>query len=132
MKLELIENLVVKEFQNDFTIPVRTQENVYQRAIYYRICREFTNKSLKDIGYSIGRDHATVLHGMKLFKNFEMWGEDKLINSYCTIKEKVNRIQEKDYYDSLNRKKTYRYLLHQYINLKEKNYKLKQTLQKFS
>ena len=36
MKLELIENLVVKEFKNDFTIPVRTQENVYQRAIYYR------------------------------------------------------------------------------------------------
>ena len=89
MKLELIEDLVVREFQNDFTIPVRTQENVYQRAIYYRICREFTTKSLKDIGYSIGRDHATVLHGMKLFKNFELWGEEKLLDSYLKIRNKV-------------------------------------------
>ena len=91
MKLELIEDLVVREFQNDFTIPVRTQENVYQRAVYYRICREFTNKSLKDIGYSIGRDHATVLHGIKIFKNFELWGEDRLLDSYAKIKNKVQK-----------------------------------------
>jgi hypothetical protein len=132
MKLELIENLVVREFQNDFTIPVRTQENVYQRAIYYRICREFTTKSLKDIGYSIGRDHATVLHGMKLFKNFELWGEDKLLDSYSRIRNKVQKKKEKEYRAAYNRKQTYKLLLNQYINLKEKNYKLKQSLQKFS
>ena len=132
MKLELIENLVVKEFQNDFTIPVRTQQNVYQRAIYYRICREFTNKTIKDIGYSIGRDHATVLHGIKLFKNFEMWGEDKLLDSYAKIKNKVQENQDKKYRSALNRKQTYKLLLNQYINLKEKNYKLKQSLQKIS
>ena len=132
MKLELIENLVVKEFKNDFTIPVRTQENVYQRAIYYRICREFTNKSLKDIGCSIGRDHATVLHGMKLCKNFEHWGEDKLIDSYLKIRNKVQEKKDKEYRLAFNRKQAYRLLLHQYINLKEKNYKLKQSLQKFS
>jgi len=132
MKLELIEDLVVKEFQNDFTIPVRTQQNVYQRAIYYRICREFTNKTIKDIGYSIGRDHATVLHGIKLFKNFEMWGEYKLLDSYAKIKNKVQENQDKKYRSALNRKQTYKLLLNQYINLKEKNYKLKQSLQKFS
>jgi len=132
MKLELIEDLVVKEFQNDFTIPVRTQQNVYQRAIYYRICREFTNKTIKDIGYSIGRDHATVLHGIKLFKNFEMWGEYKLLDSYAKIKNKVQENQDKKYRSALNRKQTYKLLLNQYINLKEKNYKLKQSLQKIS
>lgn len=132
MELELIEDLVVKEFQNDFTIPVRTQQNVYQRAIYYRICREFTNKTIKDIGYSIGRDHATVLHGMKLFKNFEMWGEDKLLDSYSKIRNKVQENQDKKYRSAYNREQTYKLLLHQYINLKEKNYKLKQSLQKFS
>lgn len=132
MKLELIEDLVVREFQNDFTIPVRTQENVYQRAVYYRICREFTNKTIKDIGYSIGRDHATVLHGIKLFKNFEMWGEYKLLDSYAKIKNKVQENQDKKYRSALNRKQTYKLLLNQYINLKEKNYKLKQSLQKIS
>jgi hypothetical protein len=132
MKLELIEDLVVKEFQNDFTIPVRTQQNVYQRAVYYRICREFTNKTIKDIGYSIGRDHATVLHGIKLFKNFEMWGEYKLLDSYAKIKNKVQENQDKKYRSALNRKQTYKLLLNQYINLKEKNYKLKQSLQKIS
>ena len=125
MKLELIEDLVVREFQNDFTIPVRTQENVYQRAVYYRICREFTTKSLKDIGY-------TVLHGMKLFKNFELWGEDKLLDSYLKIRNKVQEKKDKEYRSALNRKETYKLLLNQYINLKEKNYKLKQSLQKIS
>jgi len=90
MKLELIEDLVVREFQNDFTIPVRTQENVYQRAVYYRICREFTNKSLKDIGYSIGRDHATVLHGIKIFKTLSC-GVRKAIRFLCKIKIRSKR-----------------------------------------
>ena len=109
MKLELIEDLVVREFQNDFTIPVRTQENVYQRAVYY-----------------------TVLHGMKLFKNFELWGEDKLLDSYLKIRNKVQEKKDKEYRSALNRKETYKLLLNQYINLKEKNYKLKQSLQKIS
>jgi len=132
MKLELIENLAVKEFKNDFTIPIRTQENVYQRAIYYRICREFTNKSLKDIGCSIGRDHATVLHGMKLFKNFELWGEDKLLDSYLKIKNKIQEKKDKEYRSALNREQTYKYLLNQYINLKQKYYNLKRGKEKIS
>ena len=43
----------------------RKREFAYSRILYYGLCRKCTNYSLKSIGMSIGKDHSTVLHGLK-------------------------------------------------------------------
>tara|TARA_B100001057_G_scaffold88852_1_gene85024 strand:+ start:2625 stop:3020 length:396 start_codon:yes stop_codon:yes gene_type:complete len=50
------------------------------RSIYYKLCKEFTFESLTKIGNTVNKDHATVIHGLKIFENI------------------INPLWEKDYY----------------------------------
>ena len=68
MQMIQIQKLLIKLFQNDFRIRSRKRENVYQRAIYFKLCEDFTRCSLTDIGNSVGLDHATVIHSRKYLK----------------------------------------------------------------
>ena len=75
MELNQIKKLLIKVFNNDFTVKNRKQEFVYQRSIYFRLCREFTTLPLCDIAASLNKNHATVIHSFKVFDNLELWGE---------------------------------------------------------
>jgi hypothetical protein len=139
MKLEKIQDMLIKEFENDFTLKSRVQENVYQRAVYFRLCREFSSKPLKDIGSSIGRDHATVLHALKIFTNLKLWNETRILDIYQKVKDKILKENIYKNRNNLNArvrnrkaKDNYRLLLHNYINLKQKFYNLEQALEKIS
>ena len=70
--LQEIKDLVDSEFGFDINVKNRKQSVVFARAVYYRLCREYTKASLYEIGELLSKNHATVLHGLKLFKTFQI------------------------------------------------------------
>ena len=71
--------------------------------------------SLHDIGKTLGYNHATVLHLLKIFDRFELWNENKILNSYIVVN---NKLKEMRGLPSISRKDFYRRILHKNINLK--------------
>lgn len=67
MKLEKILKIVEEETKIDLTSKNRRRELVYSRAIYYKLARVHSRDSLSKIAGIVGRDHATALHGLKVF-----------------------------------------------------------------
>ena len=52
----------------------RKREIIEARAVYYKILKQIDkNKTLKSIGASVGKDHATVLHSLKNYDMFEQF-----------------------------------------------------------
>ena len=92
MKLNTILSLVESEFQCKLKIKNRKRDLVYQRAVYYQLCRDLTKLGVNEIGQSLGFHHATVLHSLKTFHKLDLWGEKKYVDAY-------NRLKNKLYYD---------------------------------
>jgi len=133
METTQIKKILITLFDNDFTLPGRDRSNVYQRAVYYKLCRDFTRCSTIDIGRSVNRDHATVLHGLKLFLNLTLWKEDDYLDIYEQAREKIKtKIHRKNPYLRKTYKQKYQQLLFKHILLKEKHAKLKTTLEKIT
>tara|TARA_R100000734_G_C3315550_1_gene107546 strand:- start:702 stop:1106 length:405 start_codon:yes stop_codon:yes gene_type:complete len=132
MELNQIKKLLIKEFNNDFTLKNRKQEYVYQRSIYFRLCREFTTLPLCDIAASLDKNHATVIHSFKVFDNLELWGEHRLLEVYQRVRFKINQTHKKRYIKNCIKSKKDRYhsLLHRHINLKQKYADLKDSKEK--
>jgi hypothetical protein len=58
----------------DINEVTRKRETIEARAIYYKILKQIDkNKTLKAIGASVGKDHATVLHSLKNYDMFEQF-----------------------------------------------------------
>ncbi len=131
MELNQIKNLLIDLFKNDFSSPNRQRHNVYQRAVFFRLCRDLTPYALTDIGAIINKDHASVLHGLKLFKNFKHWNEDRYLAIY---NEARLRLKEKFNFANPHLETTledrYKELFLNHILLKEKYYKAKLELDK--
>ena len=47
--------------------PHRAKEYVYSRAVFFKLARDFTRHSFKEIGEIVDKDHASVMHGMKVY-----------------------------------------------------------------
>lgn len=64
-KLEVIKKLIDKELGYDIGGKLRKREAVYARAVYFKIGREvYPKMSFAELGKSLNRDHATVLHAI--------------------------------------------------------------------
>ena len=64
--LKIIE--VIESFTDEsITVKTRKRHIVSLRWIYYKIARELTKHSLQRIGSTLNKNHATVLHGLKMF-----------------------------------------------------------------
>ena len=99
MKLEKIKDLVSQEMQTDIKTKNRKRENVYARAVYYKLSRLHTNQSLESIAGVLDRDHATALHGIKLFNDWIYKHEPSYREIYQKIDKhirKVNGTTDKD------------------------------------
>lgn len=133
MQMIQIQKLLIKLFQNDFRIRSRKRENVYQRAIYFKLCEDFTRCSLTDIGNSVGLDHATVIHSRKIFENLKFWKEDDYLDIYQEGKRILrNRIGSNRRYIHKTYKQKYRDLLNRHINLRKNYVQIKTELKKIS
>ena len=90
LKLAIIENLkdAINEVMGlkfeDYTTKSRSQRLFYARMIVIYYCRERENMTVHEIANLINRDHTTVLHGIKTYKNEIKYNHD--------FREKVSRI----------------------------------------
>ena len=93
MEIKVIQELVKEDTKIDISTIRRKREIVEARALYYKLCREYTYKSLTEIGKSVNRDHATVLWGLK---HFDSWANQNvtLRSSYVNIKCKIETLKE--------------------------------------
>ena len=114
MNKETIKEIVESYFEISISRNTRKRQYVEARAIYFKLCRIFTQLSLEQIGKSVNRDHASVLHGCR---SINTWVEvDKRINNNMRIlKNKIINYQiEKDETVELNES-----IVLKYIQLKE-------------
>lgn len=94
-----IEAVVRETLQVNIYNKNREQDIVEARAIYYHLCKKFTMLNYTQIGRTVGKNHATVLHSLKKLK---LWR--KLYDDYnrtverCEAKTKyiINLLHNKD------------------------------------
>ena len=91
MTIDKIKEIVERETGHDLTQVSRKTELVYTRAMYYNLCREYTLHSLEAIGKSVGKNHATVLHGIKLYRDWIDQHEERYMQTYEKIDKLVSR-----------------------------------------
>lgn len=72
---------------DQYTTNSRMQKFFYARMIMINYCREQEDMSLQKIAFLINRDHTTVMHGLKTFKN-----EIKYNLEFRETVEKINKI----------------------------------------
>ena len=63
-EMKRIQLTIEKETGKKLNSPHRDRDHVYARTIYFKLCRERTHNTLKQIGDSINKNHATVLHAL--------------------------------------------------------------------
>ena len=114
MNKDTIKQIVESYFEISISRNTRKRQYVEARAIYFKLCRIFTQLSLEQIGKSVNRDHASVLHGVR---SINTWVQvDKRMNNNMRIlKNKIINYQvEKDKTVELNES-----IVLKYIQLKE-------------
>ena len=114
MNKETIKEIVESYFELSISRNTRKRQYVEASAIYFKLCREFTQLSLEQIGESVNRDHASVLHGVR---SINTWVEvdKRMNNSMHILRNKIINYQiEKDETVELNES-----IVLKYIQLKE-------------
>jgi hypothetical protein len=79
----------------------RDHEVVINRWLYYTLAKEYTKYSLREIGEVVGRNHATVIYGIKQFENERVWDKDlqtkyERLSIICMKKMRCNDLKEVD------------------------------------
>lgn len=105
----MINNRIIKHMVENYmrieNLSITSRKRVYvdSRAVYYKLCRKFSkNSSYEIIGQSVGRNHATAIHGENLFNNlyntpgFEVMSEmyDSLSNQLMIMKGEPEQVCE--------------------------------------
>lgn len=68
--LQKIREMVEFETGLDISVPTRKREYVCARNIYYKLAKNHTTATTTAIGRTLGKDHGTILHGIKAFDNY--------------------------------------------------------------
>lgn len=63
--MEELKKMVNEYFDLDISTISRKSNYVFARACYYKACRDYLKLSLKKIGDSVNKDHATVLYNIR-------------------------------------------------------------------
>ncbi len=77
----------------DISKRTRKRNYVYARAVYFKLCREYTKLSLDDIGQTMGMDHASVVHSInKVFDSVVLYDKflEDLYNDYKFSNKNTN------------------------------------------
>jgi chromosomal replication initiation ATPase DnaA len=93
-KAKRIRNRIEHYLNIDISIRKRLPRLVFARALYFGLCRELTKLSLAEIGDTLNKNHATVLHGLrKVYSNFELWEETEYLDLYKKIKIEIASLE---------------------------------------
>ena len=85
--------MVTRRSELNLTKSSRMKEYVYARAVYFKLSREFTNFSFKEIGNLVDKDHASVMHGMKVFEMLK-FHKDPTMNIYNECKSILTSVKQ--------------------------------------
>ena len=83
-----IKHFVENELEVNISMNTRKREYVYARAIFFKLCREFSHQTLSKIGEFVGRDHASVMHGLYVFDVIVLHNAS-ILNSYTKVRNKI-------------------------------------------
>lgn len=93
-KIEFVQKIVCRHFNvvlKDMLSERRTADVVYPRQIAMFLCKEFTRRSLPEIGRRFGgRDHTTVLHAVRAIGEREKTNE-ALAADIKALREQINK-----------------------------------------
>ena len=131
MELKQIREIVESHIKIDLSNKSRIQKFVYARAMYFKLCREYTLFSYKDIGASIKKNHATVIHGVKLFDDWISLHEQPCINKYHKMDDEIRVKYEVKNYKFKTRgyyRRKYSVILKEHRDLVHKHQNLKKLL----
>ena len=127
-RLKIILEACLRVHGSDFTLKNRYTENVYARACFYYLAKNDTITLGKVGRICGGRDHATVLHGLR--KVGKKDGEYMLVSGFRNMLERFER--EVMSIKSLKTEEEstiyYKSLLNKIDSLEEENTKLRQRL----
>ena len=90
-----IKHFVENELKINISRNTRKREYVYARAIFFKLCKEFSHQTLSKIGEFVGRDHASVIHGLYVFDVIALH-KDSILNSYTKIRNEIFEETEDD------------------------------------
>ena len=84
---------IKNKIESDFGITIKKQsrlrEYVYPRAIYFKLCREYTEFTLQELAESVGlTNHATVLRALN-HTFYDATYENRYKNYYDRFKRKM-------------------------------------------
>ena len=91
MTPEEIKTLVEQETNNTLNTKTRKRDIVYTRAVYFKLCRIHTQQPLSDIGKTVNKDHATVLHGIKVFNNVLIEYEQNYLELFTKLDKEIRK-----------------------------------------
>lgn len=86
--LEIKKDIEVNLYISDISTRFRGRDEVIARNLYFYLCNKFTDETLYNIGKSIDRNHATVIHGIQQFN---------LLLPYFPLVQKLKKILEGKY-----------------------------------
>lgn len=133
MTKEIINEIVDQYFELKINTPTRKRPYIEARAVYYKLCREFTNLTLENIGWDFGKNHATVLNGIRQLDNW-IKQDSRIKNNYKILKSKIFNIEQDEEVIEINEGLVLRYatLKQQVKNLQEANQELSKQLQEIT
>lgn len=86
MELQKIIDVIEQQTNEKLGVKNRKRHIVTLRFIYFKLARQYTNYSFERIGDALAKDHASVMHGIKMF---EVVVKEK---EYLLIYEKCKRL----------------------------------------
>ncbi len=136
--LESLKNEIEFKTGIDLSSKSRRRDNVYARSLYFKICKKVTRHSLASIGRSVNRDHATVLHGVRVFDNVVSVYERDLMDLYSELIKKYDKDEMREFTDPVDYWKEqlhdlenkYHDLLEEYNKIETLNAFMKATMKK--
>ena len=97
VQLETIKDYIEANIKVSLKKKTRARDMCYARAVYYKLAKRYTVQSLSSIGKLVGRDHATVLHGLKLFDEAVMYSEPlKIVYDSFSINVENKNLEDAD------------------------------------
>ncbi len=93
LTLEEIQKIVADYFDvrlGDMTSSRRPQAIAFPRQVAMYLCREMTKHSLPSIGSAFGRNHATVLHAVRVVQN-RLKADPSLRQTMMVLQQRVSK-----------------------------------------
>ena len=96
-KLRQLKKQIEVAVENRIDTPCRKRHLTYARAVFCKIARESMGMTLSDVGRAINRDHATVMHNIKVVFPFAV-KETRFQDIYDALKDeyKPKKVVKKD------------------------------------